>query len=467
MCCLALQPRRSCRPGVQRIVNESLRTRIAAAHEVARELGLDPGDVRYLPVPAHIMYSQMTTGLPGMWSHWSDGRDYWITKARHDAGHIRLYEMVVPTQPRLALMLDANDDIVNLSVAAHVMGHTHVFGANAYHNHENPYLLETVRVWRERIEGYEEEHGDLVVEQFIDKVLSLWPFASEVFTGKEFKEVKPPPPPHPDLYDAPPPTKPEKQFQPTGDLYGFIARYAEGLEEWQRDILEIYRELTVHDRVALRTKVLHEGFAALVQRRIMEKLDVSDAEWLDHSSMLAGVMSPGHGDINPYWLGHAIFEDVEKREGWMAVLDIVASDDDVSFVRNNLTEELVEELNLFSFRFYDDSKLWITDSDHRDWEVIRDALVRRFDGFRSPRIEITDFDYKDRRGLLLEHRYDGRRLDLVQAEGALVALADLWQQPVYLHTTARRQGKEVDLEGVAFAPYDREDEGEASDWVEL
>ena len=439
-----------------------LEARVTEARNIAIEkFNLDPGDVRFIMAPPHIMYATAAHGLPGMWSHWSDGREYWIYKAQHDAGAMRIYEMVVNTQPRLALLLDANPDITNVMVAAHVFGHTHLDGANIYFKDTNPHILETVATWAKRIEGYEEEHGDLVVEAFIDKVLSLAPYADASFEGKVFKEKIKPLPAFPDLMPAPPPEKPVKEFQPTGDLYGFLAKYAERLEGWQRDILSIYREREIYFKPMRRLKIIHDGFASITHRRIMAEMNVSDAEWLEYSKLSSGVMSPSPGGgVNPYWLGHALLEAIEKKHGWQALLDVVAVEDDTSLIRNHLTEELCEELNLFSFRYHPADKQWIVDEEPKDWEVIRDALIRKFDNFRAPVITIDGFDHEGKRGLLLRHHFDGRKLDMAHAEAALVAIADIWGQRAYLRT----QMTKGEVQGVAWGPGERDDYDEPADW---
>lgn len=428
---------------------------------------MSPGEVRFVAVPAHIIYATGATGLPGLWAHWSEGRDYWLSKKQHDAGMSRIYEMVVPTHPALALLHDANQEILNVMVAAHVFGHTHLFHNNFHFADVNPHMLETVATWAGRVAQYEEEHGDIVVEQFIDKVLSLEPFADATYKGKVFKNEVKALPAFPDLMPAPSPEKPKRLFQPNRDLHGFIAQYAEHLEGWQRDILEIYRQRVIFFNPTRRTKVLHEGFAALAHRRIMEKLDVSDAEWIDYSQINSGVMSPGHGGLNPYWLGHAILEAYEKEHGWEALLDMVAVEDDSSLVRNHLTEKLVDKLELFSFRFHPSEKVWRVDEKPKEWEVIRDSIAKKFDTLRAPTIEITEFDADQKRMLVLTHRFDGRRLDMPRAEAALTAIADLWQQRVALDTTLTKGP----VRGTAWAPNEREDPPEGCetpvDWQYL
>ena len=427
-----------------------LEARIVEAEHIARDnLRMDPGEIRFVAVPASVLYDAASTGLPGHWAHWSSGREYWQMKQGHDAGMSRIYEMVVNTRPYLALLHEGNSDINNVAVAAHVMGHTHINGNNVYFQDTNPKILDTVRLWAHRIEGYEEEHGDIVVEEFIDKVLSLEPYADVRFEGKEFTEPTPEKELIPDLFTPPvKPSVPPKDFKPTSDLFAFLAMYAEGLEEWQRDILMIYRQRAIYFQPMARSKVMHEGFAALTHRRIMSLLDTTDAEWIEYSDMNSGVLSPSPGRLNPYWLGHAVLEDIEKRDGWDAVLDAVSVEDDASLMRNHLTDELVEKLDLFTIQFHSRGASrsgreigdWTIDDEdeYRDPERMRSLLSKKFSTFRSPTIEITGFDYDGKRGLHLVHRWDGRRLNLPYADAALAAIADIWQQRVVLSPGSRR-----------------------------
>ena len=447
-------------------MDASLQARVDEAYRHALALGLDPGEVRFVAVSPNVMYDAASTGLPGHWSHWSSGRNYWVAKAQHDAGVSMIYEMVVPTDPALALLMDSNPEIVNVMVAAHVFGHTHLDRANAYFADRNRTMLGTVQLWAQRIESYEEKYGDLTVEAFIDKILSLEPYADAKYKGKVFASPELEKPLFPDL--APPPTAADKlpdEFQPSHDLFGFLAQYADGLEDWQRDILGIYRQRALYFQPMGRCKVIHEGFAALVHRHIMERMSVGDDEWLEYSKLHSGVMSPHPGGgVNPYWMGHAILQDIEKRLGWERLLEIVSVENDASLVRNYLTEDLCHELELFTFSFESDGAEWIVDDEPRDWEVIRDALALRFSG--GPTIDITDFDGNSRRALVLTHRFDGRRLDVKQADAALAAIADIWGQRVCLRT---RMNKGPVL-ATAWAPNEREDKrgqagvGVPTDW---
>lgn len=60
-------------------------------------------------------------------------------------------------------------------------------------------------------------------------------------------------------------------------------------------------------------------------------------------------MVPSKHQLNPYYLGYKIFEDIEKRYGRDYMFEVRELDSDQSFLRNYLTKELVEDLDLYVF----------------------------------------------------------------------------------------------------------------------
>lgn len=415
----------------------SLKKRIDAAYELAEdELKLDPGNVRFVVVPPNVIYEAASTGLPGHWQHWSYGRDYWIEKGQADAGLTKIYEIVFRSDPSLALLSDSNSEINNLAVACHVFGHTHLNRNNVWFRDGEDKMLETIRTWTNRIEEYEDKYGDLEVERFIDKVLSLEPFADPKYEGKRYREETPQAKPLAAEMDDQP-EEASKYFEPVEDLYGFLADYGEKLEDWQRDILQIYRKRSIYFAPMRRTKILHEGFASMVHSNLMKLVETQDHEWVDYSDMSSGVVSPHPGRLNPYWFGYQILSDIAKRDGWEAMLEVVGEESDESLVRNHLTPDLADELELFRFSFNRANKSWIVDQDGLEFEQVRDAMALKF-GSRSPRLQILDYDYHGRRILRLKHLHDGRNLDMEQADKALCAVADLWGHRVQLETKMER-----------------------------
>src|SRR5947209_14237321 len=58
---------------------------------------------------------------------------------------------------------------------------------------------------------------------------------------------------------------------------------------------------------------MNEGWASFWHARIMRELDLSDNEHIEFAELHSGVVSPQKGQLNPYYLGYKIFEDIEKR----------------------------------------------------------------------------------------------------------------------------------------------------------
>lgn len=182
--------------------------------------------------------------------------------------------------------------------------------------------------------------------------------------------------------------------------------------------------------------------------RIMREMDFPTNDHLEFAELHAGVVSPHRGQLNPYYLGYKIFEDIEKRwdnptkeerekfgrvggEGRDKIFEVREMDNDVSFLRNYLTEELCEELDLYVYELVDDEDWTITD---KKWEKVRDQLVANMTNFGFPYIEVLDGDYDRNRELYLKHRYEGVELDMSYARKTLENVYKLWGRDVHLET---------------------------------
>jgi len=182
--------------------------------------------------------------------------------------------------------------------------------------------------------------------------------------------------------------------------------------------------------------------------RIMRELDLPDSEHMEFAELHSGVVSPHKGQLNPYYLGYKIFEDIERRwdnptaeerekfgirpgSGREKIFEVRELDNDVSFLRNYLTEELCEELDLFVYELIEDEEWTITE---KRWERVRDQLVANMTNFGFPYIEVADGDYNNNRELYLKHAYEGAELDGRYARKALEHVFALWGRPVHLET---------------------------------
>lgn len=450
---------------------ERLRDSIDHAWEEARNFGLDPFPTHFELVPASIMYEFASYSLPGRFSHWTHGKAYHRQKLQYDFGLSKIYEMVVNTNPSYAFLMDMNDLLQNTFVAAHVFGHTDFFKNNAYFQHTSRRMIDKVSIHAERINKYEFDHGKLEVEHFLDAVLSIQEHIDYNLLIHENAPSKDDEKPitksmgaYDDLWDVEnkakkaeeerhkqpgkPPKFPEK---PEKDMLRFLAQYAPHLQPWQRDIIEIVRTEMLYFVPQMQTKILNEGWASLWHSRIMRRLGdlgiISDSETIEFAQLHSGVLSPSRTSLNPYYLGFKMLEDIEQRwdnptkeeqermgrkpgMGHQKIFEVRELENDISFLRNYLTKDLIKDLDLYLYRKEGDE--WVIVE--KDWEKVRDGIVASMTNFGYPYLVIEDGDYHGNRELYIRHLSEGQELDLAYAEKTLQYVYLLWGRPVHLET---------------------------------
>lgn len=241
----------------------------------ALEMGLDPFPVHFEVVPAHVIYELGSYALPARFSHWTFGRDYHVQKTMYEYGVSRIYELVFNCDPSQAFLLDVNDMLAHKLVIAHVYGHSDFFKHNIYFEHTDRKMIERARLHTERIRHYEMVHGPLVVEQFLDAVLSIEEHIDPVLptygTPPRSQELSGDARPVGDTYEdlfymAAPKPKPEPKprkipEEPQKDLLLFVRDYSRVLEDWQRDIISMIREEMLYFLPQIKTKIINEGWA--------------------------------------------------------------------------------------------------------------------------------------------------------------------------------------------------------------
>lgn len=212
-------------------------------------------------------------------------------------------------------------------------------------------------------------------------------------------------------------------------------------EELTDEIVSIeYGQADVYDiTVDEKHSYVANGFInhnSFFHSRIMRELDLNDAEHMEFADLHSSVVSPHKGQLNPYYLGYKILEDIEKRFGREKIFEVREMENDISFLRNYLTEELCEELDLFVFELIDEEEWTITE---KRWERVRDQLVSNMTNFGFPYIVVEDGDYDDNRELYLKHRFEGAELDENYARKTLEHVFTLWGRPVHLETTVEEE----------------------------
>jgi len=430
--------------------------------------GLDPFPTHFEIVPAAVMYEVGSYALPGRYSHWSFGKAYHRLKMMYDFGLSRIYEVVINSNPAYAFLLENNSLLQNKLVIAHVLGHVDFFKHNAYFSHTNRRMVDDAALHARRINEYEFKHGRKVVEGFLDAVLSIEEHIDPNFfikkktrakddlsSGKE--ELTERAHPYEDL------SLPEERearereaavralqssSRPEKDLVWFIMENSPALEPWQRDVMAMVHDEMLYFVPQMQTKIMNEGWASYFHARIMRELDLSPSDHLEFAELHAGVVSPNKGQLNPYYLGYKIFEDIERRwdhpteeegrvfhrsggEGRAKIFEVRELDNDVSFLRNYLTKELCEDLDLFVYELANEEEWTVTD---KNWERVRDQLVANMTNFGFPYIEVVDPDFNRNRELYLMHRYEGAPLDARYARKVLEYIFKLWGRKVYVET---------------------------------
>lgn len=436
---------------------ECLSRSIEEIARVARSFGLDFYEMRFEICPAEILYTFGAYGMPTRFAHWSFGKAFHRMKTSYDYNLSRIYELVVNSDPCYAFLLEGNSLLQNKLVMAHVFAHCDFFKNNAYFQKTNRRMVDSMAVSAQRIAEYEFRYGRKRLEPLIDAVLALQehidPYPEKrnncqrCETVKKSKESE-----YDDLWslgepmaleEAEHPCTRKRPRRPVKDMLKYILGNARGLEDWERDVIAIIREEMYYFWPQIETKIMNEGWASLWHSRIMRALDLNEDESLEFAKMHSGIIQPSKTSINPYYLGLKIWEDLEKRwgtSGTTKIFEVRETESDISFLRNYLTKELVEELDLYLYRKV--GHQW--QISEKNWEKVRDELVAGHVNGGFPWIEVQDGDYGQNGELYLAHKYEGVELDLRYLEKTLPHVYRLWGRPVHLETV-------VDTKSVLFS----------------
>jgi stage V sporulation protein R len=184
-----------------------------------------------------------------------------------------------------------------------------------------------------------------------------------------------------------------------------------------------------------------------IMRELSESAVISDSEFVEFAHLHSSVLTPSKTSLNPYYIGFKIFEDIERRwdnptteererlgrrpgKGREKIFEVRELDNDVSFLRNYLTEELVKDLDLYLYKKEGDE--WVIVE--KNWQKVRDTIVTNMTNFGHPYLVVDNGDYRGNRELYIKHLYEGQELDLGYAEKTLQHVHTLWSRPVHLET---------------------------------
>jgi stage V sporulation protein R len=374
-------------------------------------------------------------------------------------GHSRLFEVVFPGNPGHAYLAASNGLAENVLVTAHVLGHAdfsrnnlmflrcqeqvseHIVEHAASHARQIQQAIESHgmqrvesvldaalaleqhidvdrRLRRERYPEYLPDPKTLVDDEFRRRFASLDPVAAAgVFEARKRAPV----PPHPER-----------------DLLWFIANYAPDMESWERDVFLAVREESFYFYPVFATQIMNEGWASYWHARLLREADfVPQQAYVDAIKCHSDVVRPVAAGqqvalaINPYHLGFSLWEKIIEREGLESARQIMQQDDDFSFVRNHLTRDLAEELDLFRFNARSDGQVKVLDT---DLNALHEALLAPKYNFGAPSISVGHVRNEGTLELVHDAVTDGRGLDLERSRKVLDYVRRVWRRPVTLRT---------------------------------
>lgn len=462
--------------------------------DLAKQFGLDFFPMRYEICPSDVLYTFGAYGMPTRFAHWSFGKAYYRMKMQYDLNLSRIYELVVNSNPCYAFLLDSNSLLQNKLIAAHVLAHSDFFKNNFRFSHTSRDMVDVMAANAARIRDYEFRYGRERVEKLLDAALALQYHV-------DVHAVRQPPPrrlpdespsrgsaggaahPYADLWSLEerlgaqadssdghrtPRLKKRGSSSEAGgtagpkegtggtsavldrwqqgrreDLLRFIAEESRALADWERHILLMVRDEMLYFYPQLETKIMNEGWASFWHARIMRALDLSPEEAVEFAKMHAHVLQPNPMSINPYRVGFEIFSHIEKLWNTDKMFEVREVDDDASFLRNYLTEELVTSLDLYLYARIDDE--WIVTT--TEWEAVRDHLARQMSHLGIPRITAADADCRSSGELLLWHHFEGDELDQRYVDHTLPHVHYLWRRPVHLETVVNGQPTLISYDG--------------------
>ncbi|HEV2609083.1 MAG TPA: SpoVR family protein [Noviherbaspirillum sp.] len=443
---------------------DTLKEYSAQIEDLARKQGLDYYPVDFEVVPNNFMMEIAVYGLPVRMHHWSFGVRYIHQLIRQGMGHSRIFEVMFPGDPCHAYLVDNNTLPENTLVTAHVLGHAdfaknnHLFAQ--FMKMAGGHILEEAAARAHRIEMAVTEYGQDRVEAVLDAALALEPHIDinrelhrDLYPIEHPKHVEPVLDAFQKRYRNLPgeSAQPDKKQaakrmtvppQPEYDLLWFIAHYAPELEDWERDIFLAVREESFYFYPVFACQIMNEGWASYWHARLLR-----EADFLPHDLYLSAIKA--HSDVvrpyaaerqlalavNPYHLGFSMWEDIVEKQGLDAARRIMKEEDDFGFIRNYLSAELIDKLDLFVYQERGDGDIRIAE---REVHAVHEAILSPKFNYGAPRIAAQHLHVDGSLQLVHDHQSDGRGIDLARAERVLEYIGRVWRRPVTLHTVGDR-----------------------------
>ena len=419
--------------------------------KMAADHGLDWFPLAYETCDYYEMIGAMAYhGMPSHYSHWSFGKSFERNHTMYGMGMQGLpYEMIINSNPSLAYLMEENPMYLQVLIMAHCIGHSDFFKNNITFKHTHPEnIILRMRNAKRYIDKLIEDPsiGIEKVEHILDSAHALsmnvpqrfTPYVSQKEQKKQMVlDIKS------GIYDSlvyvPDPEK--KPVSNERNILAFLADCSPDLEDWQRELLLIVEEEAHYFMPQIRTKIMNEGWASYWHYRLMHELELPSSMHIPFLKTHNEVVRPHPGSINPYHLGFHMFRKIEERFGLEECFIARESLNDESFIRQYLTQEDCEELELFNFSLRKNEYVVDDVSDEQGWKNVKEDLIKQVGGNSIPIIEIDNVD--DHNVLCLIHEHDGRDLELDYADAVVHHISKLWGDVVKLDTIIEDEPFEI------------------------
>lgn len=434
-----------------------------------------------------------SVGMPLMYQHWSFGKRFVFEDHLYRKGRRGLaYELVINSNPCIVYLMEENTMAMQALVTAHAaFGHNHFFKNNYLFRQwtDASAILSYMEFAKKYIAKCEERHGTAAVEAILDSAHAIMEqgvfryrrpprLSSEKERERARERLEYEEQTFNDLWRTlPPSTRDQEEAErdaserkkalnlPEENLLYFLEKTSLILEPWQRELLRIVRVIAQYFYPQRQTKVMNEGCATFVHYTIMnrmfEKDQVSEGTMLEVLQSHANVVfQPGFDDpryygMNPYALGFAMMQDIERictaptaedrdwfpdiagNGNWRdTLLDAWANHRDESFILQYLSPALIRKFRLFLLTDNAGDNFLEVASIHneRGYQAIRAALARSYDiGANQQDIQVVDVDLLGDRQLRLRHNVkDGVQLEETNRDATLRHIRHLWGYDVSL-----------------------------------
>lgn len=341
-------------------------------------------------------------GLPNRFSHWYFGGIYKNLKLQQDEAMFSILELVLNTNPVYAFLLDSNTHLENLVVIAHVLGHVDFFKNNCWYTRSDKDMLNKCEQHSRAIRQLSLRYGKERVDDLLAAALTISGTVNS--------------------FELNPALRRERLLYFLDDrLESRLKKLKKSDPAWvdtylAAKLLRMIRLETEYFDLIGRTQIINEGWASFVEFKCLEKYLPPD-QWLEFSLMFSKRPPP-------YLIGFTLWDSIFRQGGWSKVLRVRATYEDVAFVDEFLSQDLIRRLDLFIV----DNETGEKDDDVRKIKdrIIEDKLLRG-----EPQVRVSGCDAESL-ALSLRHLDTERTLDKKRCELFMRELYKLWPHEVSL-----------------------------------